>query len=33
MVTVLTALEQGFVGLHRLVGENLVISAQIRKPV
>jgi hypothetical protein len=33
MVAVLGALEQGFVGLHLLVGEDLVITAQIRNPV
>jgi hypothetical protein len=33
MVTVLRALEQGFVGLHRLIGEDLVITSQIRNPV
>jgi hypothetical protein len=33
MVAVLEALEQGFVGLHRLIGEDLVITAQIRNPV
>jgi hypothetical protein len=33
MVAVLRPLEQGFVGLHRLVGEDLVITSQIGKPV
>jgi hypothetical protein len=33
MVAALDPLEQYFVGLHRLVGEDLVITSQIRNPV